>query len=245
MHKSKVQVLALALLGLAVIVSVMNAWSLAGVQDQVKAISLQNGTVNTGTSAASPTTGLATASSDNTALLAAILPKGVPDVYGAELGVSFSDIDPNNEAKADATIKRLALLDEGIKLEGNDLNRYIRITNSISCEYCCGVPAITDSEGNAACGCAHSYAMRGVAKYMIQKHGSEFTDLQVLEELGKWKSLFFPDAIAAKAKILESNGIKANYISLASNQYRGIESAVANAAQSGSAAGSGAQVGGC
>ena len=77
--------------------------------------------------------------------------------------------------------------------------------------------------GNAACGCAHSFAMRGLAKYIITKHGSEYTDNEILEEMGKWKTLFFPGAIQQKADVLKERGIELSYINLASNKYRGIE----------------------
>ena len=90
--------------------------------------------------------------------------------------------------------------------------------------------------GAAACGCAHSYAMRGLAKYLIKEHGSEFTNEQVLEELAKWKTLFFPGPMAAKAEVLKQKGIEFSYANLGSNRYRGIEQGQASG---------GAMVGGC
>ncbi len=174
-----------------------------------------------------------------------VIPKGVPLIYGSELGVSYDDVSATNQQKSDATIKKLALQDVNIKLSGDQLQRYINITGQISCEYCCGAPSIiftTDTgqykAGDAACGCAHSYAMRGVAKYLITKHGSEFTNDQILEELGKWKTLFFPGPISQKAAILQQNGIDLNYINLASNKYRDIETS--SSASSGTG-----MVGGC
>ena len=143
-----------------------------------------------------------------------VLPNGIPRIYGTELGVSFDDVSITDPQKAD-----------------------IPIASQISCEYCCGAEALIDRNGRAACGCAHSYAMRGLAKYLIQNHPNDFTDDQILEEMGKWKTLFFPGALAAKAKVLESEGIELNYINLASNKYRDIEK--------GSASGSGGMVGGC
>ena len=95
------------------------------------------------------------------------------------------------------------------------------------------------SAGQPACGCAHSYAMRGLAKYLIQKHGSEFTDDQVLEEMAKWKTLFFPGAMAAKAEVMKQKGIPFSYTNLGSNKYRDIEKSVSS---SGSGGG---MVGGC
>ncbi len=180
--------------------------------------------------------GLVTAYSDDSVTLEAnVIPTGVPESYGQELGISFDDVSPSDPVLADQTIETLSEYDRTMTLTGEDLERYIRVAGSISCEYCCGANAIIFSNGEPACGCAHSYAMRGLAKYLIQNHGDEFTDEQILEELGKWKTLFFPGQLTAKARILQENGIDVNYISLASNQYRGIEKGTAG----------GGMVGGC
>src|SRR3989338_1509116 len=152
-----------------------------------------------------------------------VIPKGIPDVYGKELGVSFDDISAANPGKADATIKKLGVLDQQITLTGDNLERYIDIASKISCEYCCGAESIIFENGQAACGCAHSYAMRGLAKYLIKEHGAQFSDDEILEEMGKWKTLFFPGQITQKASVLKEQGIELNYINLASNKYRGIE----------------------
>ena len=90
--------------------------------------------------------------------------------------------------------------------------------------------------GDPACGCAHSYAMRGLAKYLITEHNDEFSDKEILEELAKWKTLFFPGQLTSKAAVLKEKNIEFSYINLASNRYRGIEQ--------GATAGSG-MVGGC
>ncbi len=152
-----------------------------------------------------------------------IIPSGVPKIYGKELGVSYDDVSPNDPRKADSTIGVLGNLDNSITLTGDNLQRYISIASQISCEYCCGAESIIFSNGQAACGCAHSYAMRGLAKYLIKNHASEFSDDEILEELGKWKVLFFPGIHETKATALKSQGIELNYINLASNKYRGIE----------------------
>ncbi|HLD18618.1 MAG TPA: hypothetical protein VJB90_01250 [Candidatus Nanoarchaeia archaeon] len=163
-----------------------------------------------------------------------VIPKGVPRIYGEELGVSYDGVTPNDPQLTEQTIRTLAVLDQQIELSGDALTRYIEVASQISCEYCCGAPAIIDSKGNAACGCAHSYAMRGVAKYLLSKHASEFTDDEILEEMGKWKTLFFPSQLSQKAQVLKDKSIELNYINLASNKYRGVEQGV-----------SGGMVGGC
>ncbi len=164
-----------------------------------------------------------------------IIPKGTPKIYGNELKIKYDDVTANNPAKADATIGVLSNLDRTLTLTGNDLKRYIDTVSQISCEYCCGAKSIIFSDGKSACGCAHSYAMRGLAKYLIQNHPTEFTNDQILEELGKWKVLFFPSIHETKASVLKSEGIELSYINLASNKYRGIEKGQ----------GSGGMVGGC
>ena len=168
---------------------------------------------------------------------AGVIPKGVPKIYGNELQISYDDISPSDQRKADATIRRLASFDETTKLNQQELQRYIGIASEISCEYCCGAPSIIFSNGQAACGCSHSYAMRGLAKYLIKNHPNEFTDEQLLEELGKWKVLFFPGIHAQKAAVLKEKGVEINYINLASNKYRGIEK--------GASGSGGSMVGGC
>ena len=165
-----------------------------------------------------------------------VIPQGVPLVYGNEMGISYNDVSPNNLALAEATIAKLTQY-EDMQLNSEQMKRYIKIGSSISCEYCCGAEAIIFPNGERACGCAHSYAMRGLAKYLLTKHPN-MTDDEILSELGKWKVLFFPGVHQQKAQALEANGIDStNYINLASNKYRGIEQG-----QTGS---TGGMVGGC
>ncbi|HIG97718.1 MAG TPA: hypothetical protein HA230_05240 [Candidatus Aenigmarchaeota archaeon] len=166
-----------------------------------------------------------------------VMPSGIPEIYGQELGVRYDDVSASDQVKTEATIQKLGNLDRTITLSGNNLARYITTASQISCEYCCGVESIIFSNGNPACGCAHSYAMRGVAKYLLTNH-PEMTNDQILEELGKWKTLFFPGVISQKAAILQQKGIELNYINLASNKYRGIESEASSSS-------TGNMVGGC
>ena len=164
-----------------------------------------------------------------------IIPKGIPAVYGAELKVSFNDVSASNPRLADATMAKLTEY-EDMQLNSEQMTRYVRIGSSISCEYCCGAQTLVFSNGERACGCAHSYAMRGLAKYLLTNH-PDMTDEEILNELGKWKVLFFPGVHEQKAQALKAKGIDAtNYINLASNLYRGIEKGQATG---------GGMVGGC
>jgi hypothetical protein len=154
---------------------------------------------------------------------ASILPTGIPEIYGKELDISYNDVSASNPQSANAAIGVMADLDGSIEVTGDDLDRYIDIASQISCEYCCGAKSIIFSNGQKACGCAHSYAMRGLAKYLITEHGDEFTDDEILGELAKWKVLFFPTQMTQRATALEENGIEVSYVNLGSNTYRGIE----------------------
>ena len=201
--------------------------------NQFQIMSLGKSSVNIANTGSSVGTGLATGIGEVSALN--ILPKGIPEVYGKELGVSYNDVSVSNPQKADLTIRKLGLLDVNLNMTGEKLDRYIAITNSISCEYCCGAEAITFPDGQPACGCAHSYAMRGLAKYLLTEH-PEMSDDAILDELGKWKTLFFPDVMNTKASVLQDQGIELSYANIASNKYRGLEQG--NSAQ-------GSMVGGC
>ena len=173
---------------------------------------------------------------------ARVIPTGIPDVYGQELGVSYDDVSPADPRKADAAIRAISVFDSKITLSGDDLQRYIATASQISCEYCCGAESIIFNNGQSACGCAHSAAMRGLAKYLIKNHGTEYTNDEILEEMGKWKTLFFPGMLAKKALILKEKGIELNYINLASNKYRDIEK---GAAITSDGTTGGGMVGGC
>ncbi len=155
-----------------------------------------------------------------------IIPTGIPAVYGEELGIQYDFVSVSNPQLANQAISFLGNFDRTLNLEGADLERYIyilyKMENGISCEYCCGARAIIFENGEMACGCAHSYAMRGLTKYLILNH-PEMSDEQILTEVGKWKVLFFPGIMEGKAQVMKSKGLSTDYTSLATNQYRGIE----------------------
>ncbi len=183
----------------------------------------------TGNAIAAETAGIVSASK--------ILPSGIPEVYGEELSVKYDDVSTNNAQSTEATIQKLTAYEDET-LSDAQMKRYITIGSSISCEYCCGAQALIFSNGQRACGCAHSYAMRGLAKYLLINH-PEMTDAEILSELGKWKVLFFPGVHEQKAQALKAKGVDStNYINLASNLYRGAEKGQATTS-------SGGMVGGC
>ncbi len=121
--------------------------------------------------------------------------QGVPEVYGAEMNVNFDQvqggIDIMRQYDPDYGNKKLNLTAE-------EKQRYIAVALKISCEYCCGAESIIFKDGSAACGCAHSQAMRGLIAYLVKNHGSEYTDDEILREAAKWKGRYFPKQMVQK-----------------------------------------------
>jgi len=114
-----------------------------------------------------------------------VVPTGVPDIYGKELGITFS---PEKADKMIAILRKF----EDKKLDKEQLDAYIRIGMRTACEYCCRAKTLVRKDGERACGCAHSYAMRGLAKYLILNHDDTYSEDEILEEINRWKALFFP-----------------------------------------------------
>jgi len=121
------------------------------------------------------------------ALAQKLIAKGIPPVYGAELQVSF-----DNAADAMPKLSRFEQDSRPDKLTGETLERYIAIGQGIACEFCCTATAMVFPDGRKACACAHSAAMRGVAAYLLTTPGQTMNDNQILTEVAKWKSVFFP-----------------------------------------------------
>lgn len=125
-----------------------------------------------------------------------VISRGVPEKYGAELNLSFDRVQEsmNIMKQYDQSQYGKGL----IKLNPEQLKRYAGIGLKIACEFCCTAKALTREDGSAACACGHSIAMRGLAAYLIDKHGSEYTDEQILHELARWKGVYFPAKMVQK-----------------------------------------------
>lgn len=132
------------------------------------------------------------------------IPTGVPDIYGRELNISFD--------KVQDAIDKVAPLDptygeKKIVLTGTDLERYIEIGSQTACKYCCSAKTLVKENGEAACGCAHSQMMRGLAAYLIKNH-PELSNSQILEELNTWRISYFPkQTLTEKLTEMEEAGI--------------------------------------
>ncbi len=113
-------------------------------------------------------------------LLNNLVPTGTP-WYGAAAGVSFDDpVGAQN-----AWQKGL-----GVQLTPAEQERWNRIVNSFTCDYCCGSPQRPTIITN--CGCAHSRAAQGMAKWFIKNYGSQYSDEEIYGEMARWYALWYP-----------------------------------------------------
>lgn len=128
---------------------------------------------------------------------------GSPNLYGNELNISFDQVQQsmNIMKQFDPTYGQNKII-----LNGDNLKRYTDIGLKISCEYCCSAKSIVNQSGQAACGCAHSQAMRGLAAYLIQNHGQEYSNDEILRELARWKGVYFPKQTIQKLTNQLQNG---------------------------------------
>ncbi len=109
-----------------------------------------------------------------------VVPKGTP-WYGQEAGVSFDD---------PIAAQKLWAKGKAIQLNQDEQKRWERIVNSFTCDYCCGSPQqptiITQ------CGCAHSQAAQGMAKWFIKNYGDQYSDEEIYGEMARWYALWYP-----------------------------------------------------
>jgi len=126
-----------------------------------------------------------------------VIPRGVPENYGKELGIDYE--------KPEEALNIMAALDgdlyEDGKIKFSDLSvdaqkRYIDMGMSVACEFCCGAQTMVFSDGQPSCGCAHSAAMRGLMKYLLINTG--MTNEQIMDEVLKVKSISFPQQMVER-----------------------------------------------
>lgn len=127
--------------------------------------------------------------------MAIVIPRGMP-FYGEALGVSFDDPIKSLEiiAQLDPSYGR-----NKVQLTQEERERYIRIgtTPSMGCQYCCGADTAVTKDGRPTCGCKHSWAIRGLAAYLVKNY-PQLSDQEIMKELSKWKGLFFPKQMIQK-----------------------------------------------
>ncbi len=110
-----------------------------------------------------------------------VIPKGKPWYSEETGGISFDD-----------AIKAQQLWARGraIQLSPEEQKRWDKIVNSFTCDYCCGSPQ--NPTIITRCGCAHSYAAQGMAKWFIKNYGDKFSDEEIYGEMARWYALWYP-----------------------------------------------------
>src|SRR3989344_5460139 len=109
-----------------------------------------------------------------------VVPSGTP-WYGQQAGVSFDD---------PITAQNLWAKGRAIQLSPQEEQRWGRIVNSFTCDYCCGSPQ--NPTIITRCGCAHSLAAQGMAKWFIKNYGSSYSDEEIYGEMARWYALWYP-----------------------------------------------------
>jgi hypothetical protein len=123
--------------------------------------------------------------------IAVMIPTGAPEYSDSLGGITFDD--PVN------SMEYLAKLYYSIngEVKSNDPETWQRYLNlaaaprGISCEFCCGIgPQGISADGTSRCGCKHNPAVLALTLGLMQN--TEYSDAEVLKEVMKWKTMFFP-----------------------------------------------------
>ena len=104
-------------------------------------------------------------------------------------GVSFDDPIASQKIWASLLGSRRFGTENQIQLTPEEEKRWQKLTSVFTCDFCCGGPNSVTTINQ--CGCAHSYAWQGMAKFFI-KYYPQSTDEQILGEMTKWKGLWYP-----------------------------------------------------
>ncbi|MBI1936009.1 hypothetical protein HYS31_06220 [Candidatus Woesearchaeota archaeon] len=130
--------------------------------------------------------------------IAAVVPTGTPfyalEGPGAEKiqGATFDD--PLTSQKVWASLlgsKRFGTAN-AMQLTPEEEQRWEKLISIFTCDFCCGGPNSVTTINR--CGCAHSYAWQGMAKFFI-KYYPQYSDEEILGEMTKWKGLWYPQGM--------------------------------------------------
>ena len=130
--------------------------------------------------------------------IATVVPTGTPfyvlEGTGAEKvkGASFDDPLTSQKVWASLLGSRRFGTENAIQLTTEEEQRWQKLTSVFTCDFCCGGPNSVTTINR--CGCAHSYAWQGMAKFFI-KYYPQYTDEQILGEMTKWKGLWYPQGM--------------------------------------------------
>ena len=127
--------------------------------------------------------------------IAAVVPTGTPfymlEGPGAEKikGATFDDPITSQKVWASLLGSRRFGSANAIQLTTEEEKRWQRLTSVFTCDFCCGGPNSVTTINR--CGCAHSYAWQGMAKFFIKNY-PQYTDEQIMGEMTKWKAIWYP-----------------------------------------------------
>ena len=122
-----------------------------------------------------------------------MIPTGTPeyaDVF--ENKISFDDpVNSLDYLAGEAYPKLKAYVQQN---EPEVWERYINLGTKpvgISCEFCCGIgPVGITKDGAMRCGCKHNPAVQAITLGLMSY--TEYSDAQILKEVMKWKTIFYP-----------------------------------------------------
>jgi hypothetical protein len=127
-----------------------------------------------------------------------IVPRGIPfyviEGDGARIvkGVSFDD--PITSQRIWGSLSGNPRFGGGLlELPPDKEQRFKKIESIFTCDYCCGSPSSVTRIAN--CGCAHSYAWKGMARFFLRFYGDKYSDEQIIGEMTKWKGLWYPQGM--------------------------------------------------
>ena len=172
--------------GMTALVAVLILFNQMQISQASALVGLQSGLTLKASSTKTP---LALTGDPTQDAMAVVIPRGTP-FYGEALGVSFDDPIRSLEiiAQLDPSYGR-----SKVQLSQEEKARYIKIGTipTMACEFCCGATTLVFKDGRPACGCKHSWAMRGLTAYLLKSY-PDLSDEEIMKEVVKWKGLFFP-----------------------------------------------------
>lgn len=112
-----------------------------------------------------------------------MIPTGKP--FYAPEDTSFDD--PLNAQK------KWQIFNKSLQLTPEQEQRWKGLTNTFTCNYCCGGP--NNVTVIARCGCQHSKAWQGFFKYMIVSFGDKYSDDQLKGEAYRWTGIWYPKGV--------------------------------------------------
>jgi hypothetical protein len=124
-------------------------------------------------------------------IMSFIIPTGTPEYSELLGGITFDDPVMSMEYLA----KAYNNLNDDVKQNNPQVwERYLSLAaapKGISCEFCCGIgPQGISSDGKSRCGCKHNPAILALTLGLMKD--TDYSDAEILREVMKWKTMFFP-----------------------------------------------------